>query len=534
MTRSPSVDTPAPETSSARQSPKHLVLRLPVIALVVGFTVIPLELRPLTREIVASALDIHIGLGDLDLGDIVANIAGYAPVGIVLSSLGAWSGVGASAALSLVAEVSQLFSRGRAPAVIDVATNVIGAVLGLVLTARWKTRWRIAPPQIGIDRRGACLAAALALAYVGVGTQMTPRSVEEMLKGLAALPGVAGLPSNARGAATPGRLEAHWTFDGGEDATVPDASGNGLNGVLINRPTLVPGIDGLALRLNGANQHADFGDPLALRLTGSMTISAWINSSAFPVDDAAIVSDHSGLGYQLDTTVDQGPRTIGFKLANEYGRLMARYGRTPLKADMWYHVAGVYDAGARTLNVYLNGRLDNGCLLGTVTPTQRLSGVQVYVGRRGRGEGFEFAGSVDDVQVYSRALTQSELEAETRRTMTTSSVPPSGNAPTGGSAPDPAAPGACPPKGGADAKVVGLIMAFGLLVGVACAGFWPTPAYRGPCVIAGVASGLLLYSSGITTLSPGDRWVIPLFTLLGGIVAAASIRTAPHDGPRPN
>ncbi|MGB7217460.1 MAG: LamG-like jellyroll fold domain-containing protein [Vicinamibacterales bacterium] len=507
-------------------------MQLPVIVLVLAFTAVPLELRPLSRDIVASALDIHLDLGDLDLSDVVANIAGYAPVGIVLSSLGAWSAVGASAALSICAEVSQLFSLGRAPAAIDVATNVIGAVLGLVLTARWKTRWRIAPPQIEIGRRGACLAAALALAYVGVGTQLTPRSVEETMKGLAALPGVAGLPSNDRGATTPGRLEAHWTFDGGEDAIAPDASGNGLNGVLINQPTFVPGIDGLALRLNGANQYADFGDPLALRLTGSMTISAWVNSSSFPVDDAAIVSGHSGLGYQLDTTVDQGPRTIGFKLANEYGRLVARYGRTPLKADTWYHVVGVYDAGARTMSVYLNGRLDNGCLLGTVTSTQRLSGVKVYVGRRGRGEGFEFAGSIDDVQVYSRALTQRELDAETRRTMTTSSVPPTGNAPTDGSAPEPAVPGACSPKGGADAKVVGLIVAFGLLVGVACAGFWPTPACRGPCLIAGVASGLLLYSSGITTLPPGDRWMIPLFTLLGGIVAAASIRTASYDEPR--
>ena len=36
-----------------------------------------------------------------------------------------------------------------------------------------------------------------------------------------------------------------------------------------------------------------------------MTISAWINSTAFPRDDAAIVSSHDPLGYQLDTTVDQ-------------------------------------------------------------------------------------------------------------------------------------------------------------------------------------------------------------------------------------
>ena len=44
---------------------------------------------------------------------------------------------------------------------------------------------------------------------------------------------------------------------------------------------------------------------------------------------------------------------------------MARYGATPLVIGAWYHVrAGVYDAEARTLDVYLNGVLDDGFLVG--------------------------------------------------------------------------------------------------------------------------------------------------------------------------
>jgi hypothetical protein len=30
----------------------------------------------------------------------------------------------------------------------------------------------------------------------------------------------------------------------------------------------------------------------------------------------------------------------------------------------WYYVAGVYDAKAKTMDLYLNGELDNGFLLG--------------------------------------------------------------------------------------------------------------------------------------------------------------------------
>ena len=150
-----------------------------------------------------------------------------------------------------------------------------------------------------------------------------------------------------------------------------------------------------AVLFDGAKDYVDFGSPTALRLAGSMTVSAWIRSTSYPVDDAAIVSSHNGTsGYQLDTTVDTGPRTIGFKIANECGRLVARYGATPLMTDTWYHVAGVYDAEARTLEVYLNGHLDNGLLLGSVTGAQHSSRSHVYIGRRSDWAGYEFAGFI--------------------------------------------------------------------------------------------------------------------------------------------
>jgi hypothetical protein len=167
-----------------------------------------------------------------------------------------------------------------------------------------------------------------------------------------------------------------------------------------------------ASALDGSKDYIDFGHSTALRLVGSMTVSAWINTTSFPVDDAAIVSQfHNGLGYQLDTTVERGLRTIGFKLNDPCGQLMVRYGATPLVVNTWYHAAGVYDAEARTLNVYLNGELDNGFLLGSVADTQRSSRAAVYVGRRSDLKGYEFAGSIDDVRVYSLALTQAEIAA---------------------------------------------------------------------------------------------------------------------------
>jgi len=155
---------------------------------------------------------------------------------------------------------------------------------------------------------------------------------------------------------------------------------------------------GAAVKFDGKTDYIDFGHPTALRLTSSVTISAWIKSTSNPRDDAAIVSSYNGVGFQLDTTIDRGPRTIGFKLGSPCGLLMARYGKTPLALNTWYFVAGVYNAEAKTMDVYLNGELDNGFLRGPVMGIQKSSRENVYVGRRSDSDQFSFAGEIDDVR----------------------------------------------------------------------------------------------------------------------------------------
>ena len=120
----------------------------------------------------------------------------------------------------------------------------------------------------------------------------------------------------------------------------------------------------------------------------------------------------SQVGYQLDTTIDRGPRTIGFKLTNSSGGDMFRYGATALQANTWYHVTGVYNAASSELHVYLNGQLDDGTLLGTVTTTQQNSTANVNIGRRPGISGHNFNGRIDDVRIYNRALTQTEIQAD--------------------------------------------------------------------------------------------------------------------------
>ena len=209
-------------------------------------------------------------------------------------------------------------------------------------------------------------------------------------------------------------LAAGYAFNETSGTTAADASGHGIVGTLTNGPTFAAGKYGNAVNLDGVNDFVNLGNPAALQLTGSMTLSAWVNASSFPVDDAAVISKRGSgeSGFQLDLTKDTGPRTIGFKLTTSSGGQMFRYGATTLQPNTWYHIAGVYNAATQTMDVYLNGVLDNGALVGTVTSSQQNSTADVNIGRRSGVSGFEFAGRIDDVRIADRALTQLQIQTD--------------------------------------------------------------------------------------------------------------------------
>ena len=206
---------------------------------------------------------------------------------------------------------------------------------------------------------------------------------------------------------------AAYAFNEGAGTTAGDSSGNSLTGTLVNGPTWTTGQYGSALNFDGVNDFVDLGNPTALQMTGSMTISGWINSSSFPAGDAAVVSKKTtdGTGYQLDTTIDGGARTVGFKLTNASGADMIRYGATPLQLNTWYDIAGVYNAANQTMDVYLNGVLDNGALVGTVTASQENSTANVSIGQR-TGDPNNFNGRIDEVRMYNQPLTVAQVQTD--------------------------------------------------------------------------------------------------------------------------
>lgn len=493
-----------------KQSETSLRIDVLIAGLIFAFTAVPLGVRLPSQSVLLeafSSLDLHPSI------DVVANVLGYVPLGIALRSRGTWLALVLAGLLSIFAEATQLFAPERTPQLSDVVTNLTGAALGLVLAARRP----LFPEVLVLRPRHAALAAVAAVAYLLVGSSLT---IEGLMKRVyASIEAPPWMSTNPRGALGPGTLEAHLSFDRIDGEAVADVSANRLRGNAVNGPSLSPGIVGSAISLNG-KQWVDLGNPVSLRLTGSMTLSAWVRPTSFPVDDATIISSltHSGLGYQLDLTVDQGPRTIGFKIADASGQLMARYGKTPVALDRWYHVAGVYDAQAQTLDVYLDGGLDDGCLIGQVAERQGASERHTFVGRRADKAGFEFRGSIDEAKIESRAKPATQILAE-------ASVVLSPRRPSAAAAqlePSRAAEPRCDKQ--SLARHAGPLVLLGMLIALACAGLCRGTKFVGwTLALCFVAGGTVGVWGALTAVSAWAAiWCVPL----GGIVVLGSGQTA--------
>ncbi len=208
--------------------------------------------------------------------------------------------------------------------------------------------------------------------------------------------------------APPAGLVASYSFYEGTGTITADQSGNSITGTLMNGPVWTVGKNGGGLSFDGVNDYVNLGSPAGLQMTGSMTVSAWVYETGNVADDGDIVSKSH---WQFKSSPDTGVRTYAITITNSAGAWVQRYSNTVRALNTWYYVTGVYNAAAQTLDIYVNGALDNGALSGTVLSVQQNGADLVNIGRRPSG-GFNIQGTIDDVRIYNRALSGSEIAAD--------------------------------------------------------------------------------------------------------------------------
>ena len=145
-------------------------------------------------------------------------------------------------------------------------------------------------------------------------------------------------------------------------------------------------------------------------------------------------------------------------------------------------------------------------------------------------KGFEFAGSIDDVRIYSRALTRAEIAADMNGTGRDVVEIRHTTAERNYSSRNAERPRhvdiQCAQSDPDDARIPGAAAVVGVLVAVACVGFRPALASLTYLVIS-FAAGLLFVPATAPTLPSLSRWLLPFISLAGGVSVAISVYRHP-------
>lgn len=214
------------------------------------------------------------------------------------------------------------------------------------------------------------------------------------------------------------RLIAYWTFDGSDvvnglvrdlTATTTPAHGNPSN---ISTSTFyTSGKIGQALNFDGVDDSVNIGTVAGLHAsTSNLTISAWIRPNKVTVGALCIICNSNNGGGIVPWALEFNSTAGRFSLAQVGAGIgtVRVVNNTTLKKDVWYHVV-VVRTFVDTLNwpvtVYLNGVADGS---GTIQRSG-FANQTIAIGKYGQINGNYFQGAIDDVRIYSRALSANEV-----------------------------------------------------------------------------------------------------------------------------
>jgi uncharacterized protein (TIGR02145 family) len=212
-------------------------------------------------------------------------------------------------------------------------------------------------------------------------------------------------------------LKGYWSFNGQDisGTTAADRSGAGNNGTLTNSPTKVPGKLGQALNFDGTDDYIDAGSGTSLDFTTAFTLSAWVKTTSgasvvpviFKGDSNNNAPNYSNL-YRL--IIENGkPTTMTVRASDSTPQSL--HGTASVNDGNWHHIAGTFNSATNLQHIYVDGALDGSS---TTSGIQKVSTSELYIGADladGGGYTDKFPGSLDEVRVYNRALSTTEIQS---------------------------------------------------------------------------------------------------------------------------
>jgi hypothetical protein len=197
---------------------------------------------------------------------------------------------------------------------------------------------------------------------------------------------------------------AAYGFEEGAGSTVADSSGNGNTGTTTNTSWSSAGKYGKALSFNGSSSWVTIADANSLDLTSGETLEAWVNPTVVATGWRTVLfkQQTGGMVYTLYAAQGTGKPLAQVNIGGEKNAA----GPNSLPINSWSFLAATYDG--TTLRLYLNASQIASLTVGGPIPAS--TGVLRIGGNSIWNEWY--AGLIDNIRVYNRPLTTSELQTD--------------------------------------------------------------------------------------------------------------------------
>jgi len=199
-------------------------------------------------------------------------------------------------------------------------------------------------------------------------------------------------------------FRAFWKFDENGGNIAFDSSSNYNDGT-INGATWTSRKSGSALSFDGVNDYVSVGSDSSLNIFDAITIEAWVkttsNNEITVVGRGTSWSDHT-----INFGVETGYPLFIFANGYSMGDSNIITGLQKVNDGNWHHIVGRYDGS--TIEVYTDGVYDNGKTK-TTKPFSN-NDIPTNIGVLG-GYNTYFNGTIDEVKIYDRALSASEIQS---------------------------------------------------------------------------------------------------------------------------
>ena len=239
----------------------------------------------------------------------------------------------------------------------------------------------------------------------------------------------------------PAQVGGWWPGEGGAN----DISNQGNSGTLGWGASFAPGKVGQAFSLNGPDARVEIPDAPSLN-PAAITLVAWIEPKTLGSASRIVTKEMDAtqcvepdVVYSLEAHGDLGSRPAFFFTTSDYAE-HALWAKSAIRPGVFTHLAVTFDG--HTAKIYVNGVLESsqaveGVLASSVMPLVIGNGGSAC--RAALGRSVRFDGLIDEVEMFDRALSESEIQTIFEAGCNGNCKPPSpGSTPGPDSSPTPA------------------------------------------------------------------------------------------------